>query len=56
MSGQQGEGKEGMLNLVISFSPVTTAPQQMRYVPVTAVPADAQQSQVVQAQEQGPPG
>jgi toll-interacting protein len=66
LSGKEGEGKEGMANLVLSFAPVDAPP--INYVPITqvfmpAVPAAAAQPPIqgdyptppVPGQEASPP-
>uniref|UniRef100_A0A914URQ8 C2 domain-containing protein n=1 Tax=Plectus sambesii TaxID=2011161 RepID=A0A914URQ8_9BILA len=53
LSGQQGEGKEGMINLIIAFAPVDTPVQ---YVPQHFVGPDGQPAGVVIAGPQGLPG
>lgn len=44
LSGQQGEGKEGMINLIIAFAPVDTP---IQYIPQNFVVAAGQQPSVI---------
>ncbi|KAJ1371849.1 hypothetical protein KIN20_033879 [Parelaphostrongylus tenuis] len=40
LSGQQGEGKEGMLHLIISFAPVTASIHPVAVLPVETLPVE----------------